>query len=98
MAIDFHLWEITNLVQRHQNLNHIGLANCRLHSGSLRQLLELLKGELPQLETLSLSGALGDSNMEFDFLESSENRRTGTEFVIGGGDYPTFNITELEDG
>ena len=97
MAIDFHLWEMTSFFLRHPDINHVGLANCRLHSGDLRQLLALLKDGLSLLKTVSLDGALGDSTTEFDFLEYSENRRTGTDFVLGIGNYPTFTTAEPEE-
>lgn len=85
---------MTSFLLRHKNINHMGLANCRLYSGSLRQLLQLLKDGLLLLDTVSLDGALGDSTIEFDFLESIKNRRIGTEFVLGNGHYPHFTITD----
>ncbi|MCJ1359570.1 MAG: hypothetical protein MMC33_009572 [Icmadophila ericetorum] len=94
-AIDFHIWEMEGFFLRHQNLAWIGLANSRLHSGQLRQLFDLLKGNVV-LQSVALDGALGDSIMDFDFLEHSENRRKGTAYVLGHGQYPHFEMTKID--
>ena len=92
MAIDFHLWELTDFLRRHRNISHIGLNNCRLHSGTLQQLFTLLRDGLSSLKELGLDGALGDSVMEYDFFQGSENHRAAVDFVLNGGDYPNFSM------
>lgn len=96
-AIDFHIWEMQQFFLRHRNLTRIGLANSRLHSGTLRQLFDMLRDN-DGLEVVALDGALGDGSADFDFMEHSENRRKGTAYVLGHGQYPNFEITEVEGG
>jgi hypothetical protein len=89
LGLNFHLWEIADFVERHPDMVRFGLANCKLHSGSLRLLLEVLRNDL-SLRTITLDGALGDTTVEFDFLESSRNQTNGRDFVLGRIQYPRF--------
>ena len=96
-AIDFHVWELRAFLQRHPTLTRIGLANSRLHSGTLRQLLDLLR-DTAGLECVALDGALGDGSGEFDFLECSANRSAAVAYVFGLGEYPNFEVTVTGTG
>ena len=81
-ALDFHLWEMSDFVERHPEIAQMGLANCKLHSGSIEDLLVVLRDDL-SLNSVLLDGALGDADAEYDFFEMSRNRQNGTDFVLG---------------
>ena len=94
VAIDFHYHEMQDFLKQHQVLTHFKIANSQLYSGSLRQMFELLRNELQCLTTVELDGVLGDTNFEVSFLQFSENRRLGRNFILGSGPYPQFQVEQ----
>ena len=96
MALDFHYEEMEKFLRQHPDLTEFKIANSRLHSGSLRQMFELVHTQLPQLKTVGLDGALGDATSEFSFLQFSENQRLGKKFLLGDGLYPRFQADGQE--
>ena len=93
-ALDFHLREMRAFVEQHRKITTFGIANCRLYSGSLRGLFELIRDRLPLLKRVRLDGALGDRTSDFDFLQGCANERAGRNFLMGKGPYPNFVVTD----